>query len=259
MGNLEISLVFKEIALLIELFDPNPKKGIIYRKAAETLEHLSNLDVLIHENKLQNVPGIGINLAKMIEELAKTGRLAYLETLKSEVPFSLLELAKLPGLGPKRIRTLFDQLNIRSLEDLEAALSEGILGEISGFGPSLIKNLKNDLVNYKRRGCVEEYPYPYFLGEALTGSLLANGWAEKMDFSEGEFTSDLNFTALAKDPDQCLEAFMNHYFVEMILSRGENYAKILLKTGWVASLLVMPYRPPYELLEESFVSPAESF
>ena len=128
----EISQVFKEVALLVELSDPHPKKAAIYRRVAHTIDSLENLDTRVKENELEGLPGIGKIISKMINSLVETGRLPYFESLKKNIPYSLLELAQIPGLGPKRIRTLYEQLNVKTIEELETAILRGAFNS-SGF------------------------------------------------------------------------------------------------------------------------------
>lgn len=257
MDKQEIAQVFREIALLIELSDPNPKKAITYRKAANTLDTLGNLDTVIKENKLEELPGVGKTLSKMIVSLAENKKLAYYENLKKAVPYTLLELAHIPGLGSKRIRDLYEQLNVTSLEDLETAIEEGSITEIRGFGPAFINKLEQRILDYKKEGCALLYPQAQLLAEAIKANLLNKGLAEKIEISGGlrrcaEIITDINFVALSQDPVSCLEAFKTHYFVQSILNESQNYTKVLLKQGVVASLLIVPERKfPFALFFET--------
>lgn len=260
MDKYEIAHTFREIALLLELTDPNPKKAITYRKAANTVDSLPDLGALIREGKLEDLPGVGKTISKMIISLAETNKLPYYENLKSSVPYTLLELAHIPGLGAKRIRSLYEQLNVKSLEDLETAIDEGAITEIRGFGPAFVNKLEQRIKEFKDQGCALLYPHAISLAEAIKASLIAKGFADRVEISGGlrrcaEIITDINFVALSRSPNECVDAFKNHYFVQTILNESHHYAKVLLKQGIVASLLVVPERKfPFALFFETGIS-----
>ena len=90
---------------------------------------------------LSELPGIGKDLAGKIADIVKTGHFALLDSLKKKLPGELGEIAALPGLGPKRVKLLYDKLKVRTLEDLRRAISTGRLRELRGFGPTIEQKL----------------------------------------------------------------------------------------------------------------------
>ena len=133
--NADIARLFDELADLLELRDENPFRVRAYRNAARIVGEL-RLDIaqtLAQGGELPKLPGIGEDLAGKMREIAATGSCKLLERLRRKFPAGITELLTLPGLGPKRVRTLYDK-HITSLADLERAAREGRLHDIPGFG-----------------------------------------------------------------------------------------------------------------------------
>src|SRR5437867_451633 len=117
-----VAEILNKIGTLLELKGENPFKTRAYANAARALESLSEpLDKLVAENRLGEIKGIGEGIQKKINELVTTGRLAYYEELKASTPPGLVALLEIPGLGPKKIKALHDELGIESVEQLEEA------------------------------------------------------------------------------------------------------------------------------------------
>src|SRR5690554_6666293 len=113
----ELARIFNETGLLLELKGENPFKTRAYYNAARTVENLSgDLETLVREERLREVPGFGEAIVKKILEWARTGKIQYYEDLKSITPPGLLEFLRLPGLGPKKINQIYKGLGIRSEE-----------------------------------------------------------------------------------------------------------------------------------------------
>src|SRR3990172_1061341 len=121
--NADISDLFNQVADLLEILDENPFRIRAYRNAARTVGSLSqSVAAMVEQGKdLTELPGIGKDLAGKIQEIVRTGNLPYLQELEDRIPSQLGRLMKIPGLGPKRVKTLYDKLAISSLEDLKKA------------------------------------------------------------------------------------------------------------------------------------------
>src|SRR5919109_825164 len=121
-----VAEILVEIGTLLELKGENPFKTRAYENAVRALEGLSEpLEKLIAENRLGGIKGIGEGIQKKITELVTTGKLGYYEELKASVPVGLVELLQIPGLGPKKVKALYDKLGIENNEQLEAACKAG--------------------------------------------------------------------------------------------------------------------------------------
>src|SRR3954462_13350386 len=121
-----VAEVLIEIGVLLELKGENPFKTRAYANAARTLEGLSEpLGKIISENRLGEIKGVGEAIQKKVTELVTTGKLLYYEDLKASLPSGLLEMLGVPGLGPKKVKALYEKLGITSLDELEIACKEG--------------------------------------------------------------------------------------------------------------------------------------
>ena len=145
--NEEIARAFDEVADLLSLEDENPFRIRAYRRAAQNIrgQRRELAERIEHGEDPDDIAGIGKDLAAKIAELVATGRLKALERLRRRVPPGLIELMAIPGLGPKRVRTLFTELKVRGRADLERVTRSGALARVAGFGPKLIAQISSDL------------------------------------------------------------------------------------------------------------------
>src|SRR5437773_12526179 len=142
MTKTEIAAVLEDVAALLELKGENPFKIRAYTNAARSLETFGgNLSNLQDEEALAKTHGIGKSIAEKIKELAATGSLKYLEELRAEFPAAILELFSIPGLGAKKIKALYDKLQISSIEQLLKACETGRVAKLPGFGETTQEKL----------------------------------------------------------------------------------------------------------------------
>jgi DNA polymerase (family 10) len=141
--NVDIARAFEEIAALLELGDENPFRVRAYRNAASEIETLS-FDIasqLAKGEELPKIYGVGEDLTAKIREIAQTRRCRFLEELRGRFPPGITELLTLPGLGPKRVRVLYEKLGIGSAADLQRAARQGRVRELEGFGEKSEKRI----------------------------------------------------------------------------------------------------------------------
>ena len=145
--NEEVARAFDEMADLLSLKDENPFRIRAYRHAAQNIraQRRELAERVERGEDLDEIAGIGKDLAGKISELVTTGRLRALEQLRRQVPSGLIELMAVPGLGPKRVRTLFTQLKVRGRADLERIARSGALARVPGFGPKLTAQISGEL------------------------------------------------------------------------------------------------------------------
>src|SRR3954464_1622048 len=135
--NAAIAALFDELADLYELDGAIVHRVVAYRTAAKAVrESPVGIAALTREGRVTELPGIGKTLEEKIQALLDTGAIPAVEKLRAKFPPGLVDLTRLPGLGPKRARRLFDELGIDSLEALRAAAEEQKLRSLRGFGPS---------------------------------------------------------------------------------------------------------------------------
>src|SRR5690606_27496198 len=146
MDRKAVAAVLEEIAQWMELTGENPFKSRSYVNGARRIEQVDeDLEVLVRERRLREVPGIGEALAEKIEELITTGKVAYLDAFRAQFPPTLPELFGIPGLGPKRVKQLFEQLGIDSLDALEHACALGSLRVLKGFSAKMEEKIQGGI------------------------------------------------------------------------------------------------------------------
>src|SRR4051812_4257277 len=134
MDNLAIARTLVEIADLLEIKGENPFKIRAYRGAAETITHEGHAVASLTPDARRALPGIGKDLAAKIGELVDTGAIAYHQQLLQEFPPAILDVLRLPGIGPKTVARLYKEIGVGSLEDLERAAHDGRIRRMSGMG-----------------------------------------------------------------------------------------------------------------------------
>jgi len=145
--NAEIAAMFDQTADLLEIKGENQFRVRAYHRAARTIDGLpqSVRSMLSAGADLTELPGIGKDLAGKIADIVTTGHFNLLDQLKKQLPGQLGDMAALPGLGPKRVKLLYDKLKVRTLDDLRRAIKRGRLHELRGFGPVIEKKLAGAL------------------------------------------------------------------------------------------------------------------
>jgi DNA polymerase (family 10) len=145
MQNADIARLLGEVADLLEISAGNPFKVRAYRNAARTVaDHPDPIAELVQggDFDLTDLPGIGDGIAKEITALVETGALPQRQQLVSQIPPGLLDLLRIPGLGPKRVKLFHDELKVNSVADLKEALDKGKVAKLGGFGPKLLEKLR---------------------------------------------------------------------------------------------------------------------
>jgi DNA polymerase (family 10) len=241
----QVAEILIEIGILLELKGENPFKTRAYASAARTLEALNEpLDRLINEDRLGAIKGIGPALQQKITELITTGKLAYYENLKSSLPAGLLTLLQIPGVGPKKVKVLYEKLAICTIEQLEQACKEGRVAVLDGFGE---KTQSKILEGIQLRGT---YAARYRLSKALAAAdpILDNLRArpEVIRCSTAgsvrrfkEIIGDIDFLVSSQKPAEVIEFFTQQPGVISVNAKGDTKASVVLEGGIQADLRVV--------------------
>jgi DNA polymerase (family X) len=241
----QVAKILVEIGTLLELKGENPFKSRAYASAARSLENLSEpLDVLVRENRLDQVKGIGEALQKKITELVTTGKLTYYEELKASLPPGLLEMLNIPGLGPKKVKAIYEQLKVETIEQLEKACQEGRIAQLDGFG-ELTQTKILEGINLRR-----QYATRHLLVDALIAAepILQNLRAHDQVIrcsSAGsvrrfkEVIGDIDFLASSNRPVEVIEFFCSQPTVLKVMAQGDTKATVILEGGIQADLRVV--------------------
>ncbi len=248
MKNEEVAKIFYEIGEYLEI------KGIqfkprAYEKAGYSVENLEEEVSEIYKKgglkAVEDIPGVGVSIAKKIEELIKTGHLKYYEKLKKLLPVEIGELSSIEGVGPKMIFKLYKKLKVKNINDLEKAAKIGKIAKIAGLGEKTEEKILKGIEFLKKSG-----------GRFLLGSILplvrlmeerlknlkeidrvaVAGSIRRMQ----ETIGDLDFMATSSKPSKVIEFFVNMPEVIHVYSKGNTKTMVRLKNGMDADLRVVP-------------------
>jgi DNA polymerase (family 10) len=239
MDKYEVAQILREMAVLIEIIDENPRKAISYKRAAQTVESLHDLTNSVREKTLTNLPGIGPELAKTITILVEKGHFPYFEKLKERIPQSLVEIALIPGMTVRKLRTLYEKLQITNLSALEKAFIEDSLGDLKGFGPSYRNKILRQIAIYRSDDFSLLYPKALQIAQAFVERL--NTLAHAIDITGSirrklELINQIDLIALTDAPKRCISTFTTHLLIKEVLFQNENEARVILKHGIKARL-----------------------
>jgi DNA polymerase (family 10) len=243
----EIADVLAEIGTLMELKGENPFKVRAYSTGARAIEALERdeFEKLVGEGRLQSVKGIGEALAAKIAELHSTGRLEFLDKLKASIEPGLVEMLKIPGLGPKKIAALWRELKVTSIAELQAACKDGRVAALAGFGEKTQEKILTGIRNreaYSLRHLwwdASETAVPILSGlralpqvsRAETAGSLRRGL---------ETVGDLDFIVAAADVGPVVKWFTGMGGVREVTASGETKASVRLESGLQADLRIIP-------------------
>jgi DNA polymerase (family 10) len=254
MSNKSILQILEEIAVLLDIKGENQFKTRAYYNAAKTLSGFDNLEEMIREKRLREIKGIGEALSKKIEEYSETGKMAYFESLKQEVPESLLELTGIPNLGPKKIKILYDKLGITNTGELEYACKENRLIPLPGFGEKTQQKILKGIEFVKRHKgeflLGDVYPQSERIKERLEAKV-GPGCVEVCGSIRRcrEVAKDIDVLAAGDDHEDLSSYFIAMPEVDEVLLAGDTKTSCRLKSGVEVDLrVVSPDAFPYALM-----------
>lgn len=239
MENIDYARVFAEVADLLEIQDANPFRIRAYRNAARTIETLSqSLESLLRDDdsRLEDLPGIGKDLAGKIRELYRTGELGFLHDLRAEVPGSLIQIMGIPGLGPKRARQIWDGLGVTTLEELEQAAKQERLETLSGFGATLQARVLKGIEEIKARaGRFKLSDADIYVGPLIAHLRKSKGVVD-LEVAGSyrrrlETVGDIDVLATTGDGSSIMDDFVGYREAEEVLAHGPTKSSIRLKAG----------------------------
>jgi len=245
MTKSQIAQVLEEIATLLELKDENPFKIRAYANAARSLETFGgNLPDLKDEEALAKIPGIGKSIAEKIKELAASGTLKYLEELRAEFPPAILQLFSISGLGAKKIKALYEQLHISSIEQLRQACESGKVAELPGFGETTQTKICQAIEQRAKHSGHFQFGQIATETESLRRDLAANPDAIQVDVAGSyrrrrEIVRDVDFVVATKKPAAITQFFIEHPLVDSIIAQGPTKTTVRLRSGIQCDLRVV--------------------
>ena len=245
--NAEIAEIFDRLATLLEIEGSNPFRVRAYENAARLIEgHSEQMAAMLDEGRdLSELPGIGEDLAEKIATIVETGSLPLLDEVEQRVPRELADLTRIEGLGPKRVQQLYRELRIRSLEDLAAAVENGKVHELEGFGKKTEASIRAGLEalqgEERRMRLVDAEsvaePLAAFLREVegVKEVTLAGSYRRRK-----ETVGDLDILVTCKKGSPVMERFVGHDEVREVVSHGTTRSTVHLRSGLQVDLRVVP-------------------
>jgi DNA polymerase (family 10) len=244
MKNQRIAALFNQIADMLELKGENVFRIRAYRRAAQNVDGLSKDVSALTREELEAIPGIGKDLADKIREFLETGQVAKHEELKREIRGGVLELLRIPGLGPKKAKLFFDRLKIKSLDGLTAAIREGKLTGLPGIQEKTVENLLQG-IELITRG-TERMPLGRALplAEDLVKRIKGQAPVDRIEVAGSirrmkETVKDIDILTTSKRPDAVMDSFVNLPQVSRVLMRGPTKSSILTEDGIQVDLRVV--------------------
>jgi len=235
MKNLEISEIFREIASILEIKGDNPFRVRAYERAAQNIEGLSeDIENYIKQGRLSEIPGIGKDLAAKIVEIARTGKLKFLEGLKKTIPSGLLELLNIPSVGPKTAKLLYEKLKIKNIPDLEKAIRQDKLKDIFGIKEKTVENIRKGIEILKRAGERMSLAVAMQAAEEFTGVLRKLPEVKRISSAgslrrQKERVRDIDILVVSRRPEKVMNTFTKIPAVRDVLAKGETKSSVRTK------------------------------
>jgi len=229
--------ILEEIGTLLELKNENPFKIRAYHNAARVLEgQPEDLKTLLETGKLEELRGIGPTLSESIREIFQKGKLKYYEDLKKSFPSGVLDLLRIQGLGPKRVKALYDKLKIKSVAGLEDACIKDRLLKLEGFGAKTQENILRGIGQLKKSAGHFLIAVAQREANQLLAYLKKQKGVERIEVAGSirrhkEIVKDIDILVTARDPMKIHEAFVKYPSVENVIAHGDTKSSVTLKSG----------------------------
>src|SRR6266545_1504296 len=247
MDNAAIARTLEEVADLLEIRNENPFRIRAYRNAVRTIQvQATPLALMLAENRpLTALPGIGKEMASHIREMVETGTLGYRDELLAEIPRSVLELMRLPSVGPKKAKKLWDELAVSTVEELEAAAQEGRIAGIPGFGEKTQQKILAGIKDHRQHTSRMLLADAEQFVEPLLDWLRQSRDLERLEVAGSyrrrrETVGDIDLLAVAKRPAAVMKHFLAHAWIEKVAMSGDTRATVILGSGLQVDLRAVP-------------------
>jgi len=248
--NSYIAEIFNRVADLLEIKGGNLFRIRAYRNAARTIEGLSKsvADLVDQEKDLRNLPGIGKDLGDKIKKIVKTGSLPLLKELEKELPPDLPNLMKIQGLGPRKVKALFEKLGVRSIGSLRKAAQEKKIQKLYGFGRSTEQSILEELNRIKKKGGEKErvkISIAEQIAKPLLAYLMKAEGIKNLEVAGSyrrrkETVGDLDILATCKKGSEIIDRFVKYDEVNKILAQGKTKSSVVLRSGLQVDLRIVP-------------------
>lgn len=237
--------LLNNIADLMDINGEQFFKTRAYRMAAETLREIEDpIDVLVEEERLQELPGIGKAIAKKISTFVTTGSLPYYEELTKEVPPSLLDLLKIQGLGPKKVAVLYKKLGITTIDELQKAARQHKLKDLDGFGITTENNILRGIALQSQTSGRSLLHHALQQGNQYVDYLKKQLGIDQISIAGSlrrrkETIGDIDILVSSSDPKSIMDAFTDYTLVDEVMLKGKTKTSVRLNDGIQVDLRVV--------------------
>jgi DNA polymerase (family 10) len=246
MENVEIARIFSEMADLAEIVGGDDFRTRSWRRVVRALEGLpERAETMLADGRLIEVPGIGKGTVKRIAEIVESGDCEDHRELVSRLPMGLLDVIRIPGVGPKSAKLFYEKLDVTDVDLLEQAAMSRMIRGLDGMGAkkeeNILKGIRQFRLSQGRFKLTKAYPYAEEIADALSGL----PEVQKIDLAGSvrrrkETVGDLDILAASTQPDPVMEAFASLPSVDEVLLSGETKTSLRLKSGIQVDLRVLP-------------------
>ncbi|MCX7625156.1 MAG: DNA polymerase/3'-5' exonuclease PolX [Candidatus Sumerlaeaceae bacterium] len=255
MDKKQIANMLEEMAFLLEFHGENVFKIRAFQNAARALGNASEpLEVLLEEpGRLEQIKGIGKSIAANIREYATTGRCNELEELRKKAPKDFENLIRVPGLGPKRLRVLVDELGIQTLEQLERACRTGEVTKLPGFGEKTVEKLLAGIAQVRSFSGQWLFPQGWEMAIKIVEDLKSLRSVKRIEIAGSlrrrkEVVRDIDILVATTDPEPIAARFVANVLVQSVVAQGDTKISVVLTNGMQADLrMVKPDAFPFAL------------
>ena len=246
MDKKDIVEVLERIGTMMEIKGENPFKVRAYFSGARTLQTMEeDLGTVIGEERLGDVPGIGKALTEKIETLFATGELEFYDNLLASVPPGLLDLLDIPGLGGKKIKALYEQLDVDSIESLTQVCNEGKVAELKGFGEKTQEKILSGIKNREIYAARHLWWKARKVADRILPGLEDLPQVERVEAAGSlrrgmETVGDLDFLVASSDPGPVMDWFTSMEGIAEVTAHGVTKSSVRFEDGMQADLRVVP-------------------
>jgi DNA polymerase (family 10) len=229
----QVAAIIDEIGTLLELQGENSFRCNAYHNAARALQQLeTNLAEVVKEGKLGEIPGIGETLKEKITTLVTTGNLPFYDELKRKFPPGLLEMLRLPGVGPKKVKVLFEQLGIDDLEKLKKACEKDEIAGLKGFGAKTQQKILEGIAFLGQTADRVRLDQALPLATAILDGMRGGKGIVRMELCGSlrrrkETIKDIDILISSDHPAPLMERFVKLPFVERVVAHGPTKSSIV--------------------------------
>jgi DNA polymerase (family 10) len=239
MDKNRVAAILDEIGTLLEIQGENAFRCNAYHNAARAVEQLEeDLDTLVRENRLTSVPGIGETMRDKITTLVNTGELPFYEKLRQKTPPGLFDILRIQGLGPKRVKTLYEKLKVDSLDKLAEACEQGRVAELRGFGEKTQQKIVEGIQFLRQMGQRVRIDQAETLAQGLLDGLRQAPGVIRMELCGSlrrrrETVKDIDILISSDDPAPIMKHFVSLPGVVQIIAHGETKSSVIVGAGRV--------------------------